>query len=65
MRVCSEQDCLKRAYYNYFNKTKKNYCKTHKKINMINVVSARCIEDNCDKFKNMYKHCLQLLNTNK
>ena len=22
-------------------------------------------EDNCDKFKNMYKHCLQLLNTNK
>ncbi len=39
---CIEEDCKTRASYNYFGQ-KPNYCFTHKKDKMVNVVSKLCI----------------------
>ena len=45
---CIEEDCKTRASCNYFGQ-KPNYCSTHKKDNMVDVVNKRCVD--CNKIR--------------
>ncbi len=51
-KYCIEFDCKKQSNFNYNNEKYAEYCFTHKKENMINIISKRCIEENCDKIPN-------------
>ena len=49
MVLCKTGNCDKQAYFNYEEYKKGEYCKEHKKENMVNVKDKRCIEPNCKK----------------
>ena len=49
MTICNYKKCDKQSIYNYEGE-KSKYCGIHKLENMINVISKRCIEDNCNKY---------------
>jgi len=43
---CKHYNCKKSATFNYINESTPIYCNEHKKIDMTNVKSKRCKEDN-------------------
>ena len=45
MTICKEEDCKTQATYNYKGSNPK-YCSTHKKENMFDVRSKKCIDCN-------------------
>ncbi len=49
MVKCFEINCYIRAYFNYKNEKTAIYCSSHKKDDMIDIISKKCIEENCDK----------------
>jgi hypothetical protein len=44
LRICIEEDCDRRAVFNYENGMNQIFCQTHMQPNMINVASVKCIE---------------------
>lgn len=46
---CKNQECLKRASFNYKNEKYSIFCASHKKPNMINLRTKKCLFLNCDK----------------
>jgi hypothetical protein len=48
-KICIEENCSKRASFNYENEESGLYCSSHKKDNMIDFSHRRCKEDNCNK----------------
>ena len=47
-KKCIEDGCNKIPYFNIETETKGLYCVSHKKANMVNVISKKCIEDGCN-----------------
>lgn len=46
---CKNPECLKRASFNYKNEKYSIFCASHKKTNMINLRTKKCLFLNCDK----------------
>ena len=47
--MCIHPDCKKQSSYNNEGERKPLYCSTHKKEDMIDVISRRCIYPDCKK----------------
>jgi len=45
--TCQEVNCSVLATYNYNTEKRAKYCASHKKVEMIDVISRRCKEDGC------------------
>jgi hypothetical protein len=56
MTICKEIVCNKQAFFNYQGE-KPIYCKNHRKPDMINVVSKRCIIKGCTIQSNYNFEC--------
>ena len=54
--MCNFINCLKRPTFNLPSENKALYCFEHKKENMIDIKSKRCIEDNCMKIQSFNLH---------
>lgn len=46
-QLCREENCKNYPTYNYENETKPVFCFSHKKSNMMNIITNTCIENNC------------------
>ncbi len=47
--MCNFLNCTKKSSYNMKEQKKAIFCFDHKSIDMINVKTKKCIDENCDK----------------
>jgi len=50
--TCKEPNCKKQAAFNFINETKYLYCGSHRKPDMINLKTKKCIHENCTTIAN-------------